>query len=71
METKKTDACYNFNFKMCDDVADIVFQEQAKAVAAGKFRGRNLIINRIVREWNQLKRALSDAGTDAEDTGKT
>jgi hypothetical protein len=71
MAKKTSESCYQFNFKMCDDVADIIFGEQSKAVANGKFRGRNLIINRIIREWVQLKRALSEAGTDAEDTGNT
>lgn len=67
----KSDGCHRFTFQMCDEVATIVFDEQRKELSdKGYFRGRNQIINRMIREWYQLKRALSEAGTDAEDTGK-
>ena len=54
---------------MCDDVADIIFEEQSRLLKMGKFRGRQQIINRIIREWDHSKRERSDSGTDAFETG--
>lgn len=68
MRLNKSD-CHAFTFKMCDDVADIIFEEQSRLLKQGKFRGRQQIINRIIREWDHSKRERSDAGTDALETG--
>ena len=66
----KSDGCHRFTFLMCDEVAQIVFDEQRKELTEkGYFRGRNQIINRIIREWDYSKRERSDKGTDALDTG--
>lgn len=68
----KSDGCHRFTFQMCDDVAEIVFDLQRRELTdKGYFRGRNQIINRIIREWNYSQRALNDAGTDALETGNT
>jgi len=61
--------CHSFVFKMCDEVAAIIFEEQSKLLKQGKFRGRQQIIDRIIKEWDHSKRERSDAGTDALDTG--
>ena len=68
METKQT-GCWAFTFQLCDEVAQIVLREQTNSLIMGKHRGRNQIINRIVREWDQMKRDLNSSGTDASDTG--
>ena len=67
---KSNDGCSRFSYRMCDDVAEIVHQEQMKAFEDGKFRGRNQIIDRIIREWNYWNLERKEAGTEAEDTGK-
>jgi hypothetical protein len=54
---------------MCDDIAEIITQEQIKLLSAGKFRGRKQIIDRIIREWNYLNLARNEAGTDTFETG--
>jgi len=61
--------CHSFVFKMCDEVAAIIFEEQSKLLKQGKFRGRQQIIDRIIREWDHSKRERNDAGTDALETG--
>jgi len=61
--------CHSFVFKMCDEVAAIIFEEQSKLLKKGKFRGRQQIIDRIIKEWDHSKRERSDSGTDALETG--
>jgi hypothetical protein len=61
--------CHSFVFKMCDEVAAIIFEEQSKLLKKGKFRGRQQIIDRIIKEWDHSKRERNDAGTDALETG--
>jgi hypothetical protein len=61
--------CHSFVFKMCDEVAAIIFEEQSKLLKQGKFRGRQQIIDRIIKEWDHSKRERNDAGTDALETG--
>jgi hypothetical protein len=70
MARTKNDSCYRFSYRMCDDVAEIVIREQVKGLNNGKFRGRNQIIDRIIREWDYSNLARNEAGTDALDTGK-
>jgi hypothetical protein len=69
MATKKSDSCYRFSYRMCDDVAEIIIREQMKGLSKGKFRGRNQIIDRIIREWDYSNLARNEAGTDALETG--
>lgn len=70
-ENEEIKECHSFTFKLCDDVFDIVIREQTNALLCRKFRGRNQIINRIIREWDQLKRDRKDSGTEDSETGKT
>lgn len=61
--------CRSFAYKVCDDIYEIINQEQVKMLQLGKFRGRQQIVDRIIREWYQLNLARSEAGTDVLDTG--
>jgi hypothetical protein len=70
MEKDKDCRRFTTSYSMCDDVADIINREQTNLLLMGKFRGRQWVVDRIIREWDQMKRALSSAGTDASDTGK-
>lgn len=54
---------------MCDEVADIVNEEQAKFVAKGRFIGRNRIIDLMILRFRQANLSLSDLGTESRDTG--
>jgi hypothetical protein len=67
---KQHEGCLSFTFKMCDDVAQIILKEQSKSILMGKFRGRQQIINRIIREWNHSNLLRSDSGTETLETGK-
>lgn len=67
---KLTADCRRFGYRVCDDVAEIITNEQVKMMKLGKFRGRQQIIDRIIREWNHLNLARNEAGTDSLDTGK-
>ena len=61
--------CHTFTYKMCDEVAAIIFNEQARLLKEGKYRGRQQIIDRIIREWNHSNLARNEGGTDALETG--
>lgn len=69
LKNRSTYDCHAFTYKMCDEVAAIIFEEQSKLLKAGKFRGRQQIIDRIIREWNYSNLARNEGGTDALETG--
>ena len=69
MRKEKDCRRFTFSYTMCDDVADIINKEQVDRLIMGRFRGRQQIIDGIIREWYQMKRALSESGTEASDTG--
>lgn len=54
---KVTANCRQWTYQMCDDVAEIITNEQIRLLNDGKYRGRKQIVDRIIREWASIKLA--------------
>jgi hypothetical protein len=67
---KKDDYCHPFTFHLCNEAAQIVLDEQARLIRAGKFRGRGRIIEMMILKYHAGNLSRNDLGTESLETGK-